>query len=276
MFDMAQFIAEAIKENGLVLPVNFTEEEFFEAGRCLAKIEQGMQWAIGDWYNAIPWGDKEKACKEAGLSFNSAKQNGLVAELFKIGERSPILGYTHHLTLAIQDLTDEQRADLLEKARENKWSSAALKHERDKVLGRPEKVATLEFDQQVESLLQELPATVSKKAKNEVRKVYGDMKREFITAVEKEVSKRLQVEKAKLRDIEADIKAQQAHIARNAAGITPLMTQEEFRLVRSLLHPDKHPENQDRYKRAFEIFNRLGEAINPNIPIAVLRKEGWA
>ncbi len=66
---MAQFIAESIKENGLVLPVNFTEEEFFEAGRCLAKIEQGMQWAIGDWYNSIPWGDKEAACKERGSAW---------------------------------------------------------------------------------------------------------------------------------------------------------------------------------------------------------------
>ena len=117
---MAQFIAEAIKENGLVLPVNFTEEEFFEAGRCLAKIEQGMQWAIGDWYNSIPWGDKALACKEVGLSYKTAIIYGGVCAIFRNDNRINNSPFGHHQLLAIQDLTDHQRLELLEKSSKNK------------------------------------------------------------------------------------------------------------------------------------------------------------
>lgn len=272
---MAQFIAESIKENGLVLPVNFTEEEFFEAGRCLAKIEQGMQWAIGDWYNSIPWGDKESACREAGLNYESARICSNVCAKFQNGRRIPNLSFGHHQSVISQELTDNKRVDLLEKASKNGWSVARLRTERDQLLGRPEKVAVLEFDQQVDSLLEELPLSVSKKAKNEVRKVYGDMKREFVSTVEKEVSKRLQIEKDKLLDIRKEIEEEQQRIKAVSQGLTAFMSQEEFKLIRGLLHPDRHSDESERYKRAFEIFNRLQSTINPNIPIAVLRKRGW-
>jgi len=273
---MAQFIAEAIKENGLVLPVNFTEEEFFEAGRCLAKIEQGMQWAIGDWYNSIPWGDKALACKEVGLSYKTAIIYGGVCAIFRNDNRINNSPFGHHQLLAIQDLTDHQRLELLEKSSKNGWSAARLRHERDQVLGRPEKVAVLEFDQQVDSLLEELPPSVSKKAKSEVRKVYGDMKREFVTTVEKEVAKRLQIERDKLIALRKEIEEEKQRAQKISQGLTPIMTQDEFKMIRSLLHPDRHPEDTEKYNRAFEVFNRLLDSINPNIPISVLRKRGWA
>ncbi len=273
---MAQFIAESIKENGLVLPVNFTEEEFFEAGRCLAKIEQGMRWAIGDWYNSIPWGDKQAACKEAGLNYKTAFNCGWIASNFQVSVRAENLPFEHYKWLAIQELTDYQRRELLGKASKNGWSSARLRHERDAVLGRPEKVAVLEFDQQVESLLAELPPSVSKKAKNEVVKVYGNMKREFVTTVEKEVAKRLQLEKDKLINLRKEVEEEKQRVQKISQGLTPIMTQDDFKMIRSLLHPDRHPEDVEKYNKAFEVFNRLLETINPNMPISVLRKRGWA
>ena len=273
---MAQFIAESIKENGLVLPVNFTEEDFFEAGRCLTKIEQGMKWAIGDWYNSIKGDDKNLACEKVGINYTTAFKCGWVCSRFPISSRAKNLGFKHYESMSIQQLTDVQRSDLLEKARKNEWSVARLRQERDQVLGRPEKVATLEFDDQVESLLSELPQSVSKKAKNEVMKVYGSMKREFVSTVEKEVSKRLQIEREKITHIRKEVEDEKNRFQKINQGLTPIMTQDEFKFIRSLLHPDRHPEDSKKYNKAFSIFNRLLDTVNPNIPIAVLRKRGWA
>ncbi|NEX15785.1 MAG: hypothetical protein C1943_03870 [Halochromatium sp.] len=70
-------------------------------------IEQGMQWAIGDWYNAIPWGDKEAACNKAGLNYNTAFNYGQVAKRFEFTLRKVNCTFSHHQRLAIDALTPE-------------------------------------------------------------------------------------------------------------------------------------------------------------------------
>ena len=47
-----------------------------------------------------------------------------------------MLPFKYYQNLVIQDLTDGQRADLLEKARKKQWTVATLRRERDAVLGR--------------------------------------------------------------------------------------------------------------------------------------------
>lgn len=37
------------------------------------------------------------------------------------------------------------------------------------------------------------------------------------------------------------------------------ITSSEYKLLRGLLHPDRHPDEQEKYNRAFEIFNRISE-----------------
>jgi hypothetical protein len=39
------------------------------------------------------------------------------------------------------------------------------------------------------------------------------------------------------------------------------MTWEEFKIVSSCLHPDRHPDEAEKYGKAFEIFNRLSKGI---------------
>jgi hypothetical protein len=85
----------------------------------------------------------------------------------------------------------------------------------------------------------------------------------------------IQAQRDELQALRKEAQADRDKAAAMLAGITPLMTQDEFRLVRGLLHPDRHPEDQEKYGRALTIFNRLEAGINPNIPIAVLRKRGW-
>jgi hypothetical protein len=275
MWDMANFIANAIKENGLVLPVDYTEEEFFEVGRCLAIVEQGTQWAIGDWYNSIPWGDKEAACKEVRLGYETAKKCASICAIFPIVTRSNILGFAHHQLLAIQKLSDTQRAELLEKSSKNGWTAAQLRHERDRLLGRPEKVAVLEFDDRLESLIKELPARVGPKVKGEIRKIYSDLKRDFVTVVERETQKRVQAERTRLLTVRKEIEEERERVIAMARGLTAVMTEEEYKLIRGLLHPDRHPENPERYGKAFEAFSRLEKTIHPDIPARILRERGW-
>lgn len=53
------------------------------------------------------------------------------------------------------------------------------------------------------------------------------------------------------------------------------MTQEEFKLVLSCLHPDRHPADQQvKFNRAFQIFNRLKEHLDQDEK--VLRTRSWA
>ena len=77
-----------VTTHGLRLPEDFTEDEFFEVGRFLAKavIEEEMQWAIGDWFNAIPWGDKHAACEKAGLSFERSRVYAAVCRAFPVAQ----------------------------------------------------------------------------------------------------------------------------------------------------------------------------------------------
>jgi hypothetical protein len=49
-----------------------------------------------------------------------------------------------------------------------------------------------------------------------------------------------------------------------------LMTIEEYKFIRGLLHPDRHPvEEKAKWEKAFNIFQRLIESIDPKA------KERW-
>jgi hypothetical protein len=69
-----------------------------EAGRFLAKIEHGMQWAIGDWYNGIrdEYGEKKAACERAGLNYKTARAYGNVASKYEVSRRLDTLRFDHH------------------------------------------------------------------------------------------------------------------------------------------------------------------------------------
>ena len=123
--------------------------------------------------------------------------------------------------------------------------------------------------------------------KDKIRKVYrAAQKSQAATiraALEDEYRPMLEKERAliqKQRDdliaLQKEAQADRDKAKTMLAGITPIMTQDEFRSIRGLLHPDRHPEDPEKYGQALTVFNRLEATINPNIPIAVLRKSGWA
>jgi hypothetical protein len=292
---MAHFIgslnmAEILTNTGLRLPEHYTEDEFFAAGRFLASIERGSQWAIGDWYNAIPWGDKEKACEVAGLNYKTARDAGIVCAAFSDVVRNDICTFDHHRRLAIQDLSTERRAGLLAKSAENGWTVARLVKERDALLGKVKKDKGLSIDGTFEKVMDALPKSASTKVKKALEEVKKELQHDFsdqVIRVAKEKAKdeieaaRAALERAK--ETEAAAAAAEERFVAQARPLDGWMTKEEFQLIRGCLHPDQTPSDfadfearKERYTKAFNIFMRMEGTVSEHIPIKVRRARGWA
>lgn len=270
-------MSEILTNTGLQLPEHFTEEEFFEAGRFLSRIEQGMQWAIGDWYNAIPWGDKQAACEKAGLNFNTARIYGNVCAVFQIDMRISNLSFSKHQSLVTQELTDIQRAELLEKSAKNGWTAARLTKERDRLLGRDERVPLLTFDGKVQRLYEALPASATKKTRAALTQVVNDLRHDFETEVEHVVKERLKQQRERILLLEQEAQADRDRARELSMNLDGLITEEEYRLILGCLHPDRAPEDRKQvFGKAFSIFMRLEKSVNRSMPVKLRKQRGWS
>lgn len=78
------------------------------------------------------------------------------------------------------------------------------------------------------------------------------------------------------RQEEHAVKQLRQQLSDARSTVDRMMTYEEFKIVRGLLHPDRYPDDlKDRAGKAFDIFNRLEKAVNPHLGIVELRKRGW-
>ena len=279
-------MSEILTNTGLIIPENCTEEEFFEAGRFLSRIEQGMQWAIGDWYNAIERGTgnkyhnvegKKTACERAGIDPKTAATYASVCSVFTISTRVEQVSFDVHRRIAVRDLTSEQRLYLLSQAALQKWSGARITKERDRLLGREERVPLLTFDAKVEKLIETLPASATKKTKEALSQVISELRHEFEKEVEHVVKERLKAQRERLNNMEKETKEELERARNLRMNLDGLMTEEEYKLVRSCLHPDRAPEDRKQlFNKAFDIFNRLEKSVNRDMPIQLRRQRGWA
>ena len=270
-------MAEVITNTGLQLPEHFTEEQFFEAGKFLSRIEQGMQWAIGDWYNAIPWGDKEAACEKAGLNYRTATTYGSVAAKFHFTKRIVNCPFSHHHKLAIDALTPDQRSDLLSKAEDNNWSAARLTKERDKLLGKPEKVPLLTFDSKVDRVLESLPKTATKKVRAEIKRAMDDLRHDFEKEVHHHAQESTKQQRERLLSMEKEAQEELERARYLRMNLDGLMTEDEYRLIRGCLHPDRAPEDRrQQFAKAFEVFTRLEKTVNKEMPEKLRNARGWS
>lgn len=270
-------MSEILTDTGLHLPAVYTEDEFFAAGQFLSKIERGTQWAIGDWYNAIPWGDKEAACERAGLNYKTAWNCALVSRAFQISLRKENLSFTHHARLAVDALTDQQRAELLGLAAENGWSASRLTKERDRMLGKPDKVQLLTFDAKVEQLIETLPKTATQKTKKAIEKVVSDLRHDFTANVEHAVNERMREQRERVHKLEREAQEERDRARALRMNLDGLMTEEEYRAIRACLHPDRAPEDRKaQFAKAFTIFTRLEESVNREMPSVLRKQRGWS
>jgi len=109
---------------GLSLPDDVTELEFFQVGVQLARMERGLNWAIGDWYNGMQWGDKMDACARVGLDYGMAKQYAYTAGKYTLEQRHEAVSFGHHAK--IPALEPVQREELLVRVEEEGLTCADL------------------------------------------------------------------------------------------------------------------------------------------------------
>ena len=102
-----------LTETGLIAEPDATEDAWRRVGEALARIERGTQWLIGDWYNQIPWGDKQAACERVGINPKTARNYAVVANTIPMSRRRDI-SFGHHEVVAA--LPEEDQDELLDEA----------------------------------------------------------------------------------------------------------------------------------------------------------------
>lgn len=252
--------------SGLKIPASATYDQLVEWGTNLARIEKGMQWAIGDWYNAIPSDArgrpfdemKSEMCAECGLDFKTAQRNARVARFFS-GEPRGAIGYARARELSVEGLTEAQRRQLAERAIRVNWTVREVAAHRDEMLGKPPKEPepTGDWEKDLDRTLNGMPKGVSGKAKSAIKGMYRRMASDFSSQVRAEVTKRVRVERKKVSELEHQLEADKKRLAVKLQGARVLMTEREWRSVIQFVHPDKHPDRHEQAEKVFAIMNRF-------------------
>ena len=102
--------------------------------------------------------------------------------------------------------------------------------------------------------------------------------------IEAEVQRRVTQEREELARIRAKLNAieketkEELEIAQNLRmNLDGLMTEEEYRLIRGCLHPDRAEEElKPKFGRAFDIFSRLEKSVNRDMPAKLRKQRGWS
>ena len=150
---------------------------------------------------------------------------------------------------------------MLKNAAENKWTFPQLAKERDTILEKPHG-----FEDRVKAIIKALPIpkTLPSQLKialeNGVTALCKDMKVEFKAGVKSAVKIAVKARRKtllKLQDEAQKIYDRNVRLGENEKG---LMSREEFYLIRSCLHPDRHS-NDRRYAKAFDTFNKLEASV---------------
>lgn len=128
MSDLSLFLAPT--QSGLSLSEDMPLEQWEEVGEKLSGMTKHMQWWWGDWLNfgERKYGEKyTSAIEKFGLSLKTAQQYAWVAKEFQSSPRGE-LSWSHHREVAsIED--HQNRDELLNKAKSEKWSVARLRQE---------------------------------------------------------------------------------------------------------------------------------------------------
>ena len=277
-----------------------TESEFDQLLQVAAGIEKGRNWILGDIYNLWPGSDggpggepdeasRRAKCDELGLNYKVMANNAWVCRTFSSSLRSEQLPWSHYKELAVEALTEQQRKQLIETALDHGkvLSVKKLREERDKLLGRlpePEPPKAAEpVEALVDNVLEKLPTNTPRAARTviqrEVRKVADQLGKEFQKEVHKavvaEISERTKTAREALREEKERAERTYQTGLKLHKTVSGILSHEEFRFVRGVLHPDnvsrllsgvlsdeEKRDQHSRFAKAFALFNQLEEAVN--------------
>lgn len=102
--------------------------------------------------------------------------------------------------------------------------------------------------------------------------------------IEAEVKRRVAKKQEELTKLEVDLKrlfkeamSEKERFSDLTKNLDGLMTEDEYRLIRGCLHPDRAGEElKEKFGKAFHIFSRLEKSVNRDMPVALRRKNGWS
>jgi hypothetical protein len=111
---------------GVVLPEELDADEWFDVGKKLVAIKNGVQWALGEWwaFGRHKYGHRAMIAKTLPYEFETLMNLGWVARSVPTSSRNEALSWTHHKAVAKFNHTTQQY--WLEKADEEHWSVKTL------------------------------------------------------------------------------------------------------------------------------------------------------
>jgi len=112
----------------IIIKENATFEEWIEYGHKLKKVESGIQWLLGYWWNYghEKWDGKAiEVAKKIGYSIQTCRHYGYVDRHVTSFSRLNDVSFSHHLEVAA--LKPEKQRYYLEKARDEKLSREKLR-----------------------------------------------------------------------------------------------------------------------------------------------------
>jgi hypothetical protein len=118
----------------------------------------------------------------------------------------------------------------------------------------------------IEATLSELPARERMTVEKALERTQHALKQSFDQAVDEEVRRRLETERAYFMKSAERHHAEELKLQMVRSKLSAFMTLEEFRLVRGCLHPDQPERSPERLRAAFQIFERVGNACDPTRP----------
>lgn len=128
---------------GMILPDDFSEDDWLAVGEVVQKLEASIQWIIGDWmaFAERQWGKTYAMVAElTGYSYQTLRDYAYVARNVPQAIRHPELSFSHHRVVAALNLKDADLPDVdaqrywLERAAEEGWSMARLRKEIDEAI----------------------------------------------------------------------------------------------------------------------------------------------
>ena len=115
---------------GLQISDKLTFDDWRRLGAKLSFLATSSAWYIGDWlvYGEAQYTDRYKTVLEAvGLRYQTLRNYAWVARSVTLSRRRHTLSFQHHMEVA--KLTPAGQTLWLDRAVEQRWSAAQLRHE---------------------------------------------------------------------------------------------------------------------------------------------------
>ncbi|MEO1255701.1 MAG: hypothetical protein AAFY41_12595 [Bacteroidota bacterium] len=113
---------------GLITEGAVSEEDWRFTGEMLQKIDNSIQWLIGDWVNfgaEFNYGDREDFAQKLGFKLKTIYEYSHVARNVEISIRMENLSFGHHQL--VSGMKPKKQKEFLQQAVDNKWSISQLR-----------------------------------------------------------------------------------------------------------------------------------------------------